>query len=219
VPFRSLADEQGLHYSEEQVRALAAEYELPFRGAPDARPGIPADYFPPPFANEEEARASNSGAYPPDLSLMAKARAVERGFPTFLFDILTQYQEGGPNYIYSLLTGYEEPPEGVEIPPGQYYNPYFVSGHSIAMPIAGQLVDGRVSYPQNDDETTVNDIPETVDQYARDVSAFLMWAAEPHLANRKAMGLTVMLFLVILAGLVYYTKKKVWAYVPGEGAA
>jgi ubiquinol-cytochrome c reductase cytochrome c1 subunit len=149
------------------------------------------------------------GANPPDLSVIAKARAIERGFPTFVFDVFTQYQETGPDYIYSLLTGYQDPPEGVTLPEGSYYNPYFISGPSLAMP--PPLSDGLVAYAQNQDETQANDVPETVDQYSRDVAAFLMWAAEPHMADRKSMGLTVMVFLVILAGLVYYTKKKVWA--------
>jgi ubiquinol-cytochrome c reductase cytochrome c1 subunit len=222
VAFRNLASESGPHFSEEEVAALAAEYQI--TDGPDTsgemfeRPGRASDYLPPPYANEQAARASNGGAYPPDLSLMAKARAVERGFPTFVFDVFTQYhQELGPDYIYSLLTGYEEPPAGVEVAEGQYYNPHFISGPSLAMP--PPLSDGQVTYAQNQDETEVNDVPETVDQYAKDVTAFLMWAAEPHMTDRKAMGLTVMVFLILLAGLVYYTKKKVWAYSPGEGAA
>jgi cytochrome c1 len=181
------------------------------------RPGRPSDRFPSPFPNEQAARASNGGAYPPDLSLIAKSRAITRGFPTFIFDAFTQYQEIGPDYIHSLLTGYQDPPAGIEVPEGQYYNPYFVSGPALAMP--PPLSDGQIAYAQNQDETDVNDVPETVDQYAKDVAAFLMWAAEPHLADRKAMGMTVIVFLVILAGLVYYTKKRVWAYSPGEGAA
>jgi ubiquinol-cytochrome c reductase cytochrome c1 subunit len=222
VAFRNLASESGPHFSEEEVAALAAEYQI--ADGPDAsgemfeRPGRASDYFPRPYPNEQAARASNGGAYPPDLSLMAKARAVERGFPTFLFDVFTQYhQELGPDYIYSLLTGYEEPPAGVEVAEGQYYNPHFISGPSLAMP--PPLSDGQITYAQNEDETEVNDVPETVDQYSKDVTAFLMWAAEPHMTDRKAMGLTVMVFLILLAGLVYYTKKKVWAYSPGEGAA
>jgi ubiquinol-cytochrome c reductase cytochrome c1 subunit len=213
VAFRNLSSEHGPHFTEDQVKALAAEYEI--ADGPDAngdmfqRPGRAADRFPAPYANENAARASNGGAYPPDLSLIAKARAIVRGFPTFLFDIFTQYQETGPDYVYSLLTGYQEPPAGVQVPPGQYYNPYFISGPSLAMP--PPLSDGQVSYAQNQDEDPANDVPETVTQYAADVSAFLMWAAEPHLTERKAMGLTVMIFLAVFAGLIYYTKRKVWA--------
>jgi ubiquinol-cytochrome c reductase cytochrome c1 subunit len=222
VAFRTLAAANGPHFSEEEVAALAAEYPNIIDGPNDAgemfeRPGRPSDRLPGPYANEQQARSLNQGAYPPDLSLIAKARAVERGFPTFIFDIFTQYQELGPDYIHALLTGYQDPPEGVEIPEGQYYNPYFIAGPSLAMP--PPLHDGDIAYAQNQDETEVNDVPATVDQYARDVTAFLMWAAEPHMVERKQLGLTVMIFLIVLAGLVYYTKKKVWAYVPGEGAA
>lgn len=117
VAFRTLED---LGYEDGQIRALAAEYEVE-DGPDDAgdmftRAATPSDYFPSPFANEQQAAASNNGAVPPDLSLMAKARAVERGFPTFVFDIFTQYAEGGVDYIYGLLTGYGEAPEGMQIP-------------------------------------------------------------------------------------------------------
>lgn len=221
VAFRTLASDFGPHFTEEQVAALAAEYEITdpepdSNGDPVQRPGRASDYLPSPFANVGQARASNGGAYPPDLSLIAKARAIVRGFPTFIFDIFTQYQETGPDYVYSLLTGYQEPPAGVEVPEGQYYNPYFISGPSLAMP--PPLGDGQVTYAQNGDESPENDVPETVDQYSLDVASFLMWAAEPHMVERKSMGLVVMVFLIILAGLVYYTKKKVWAHSPGEGA-
>ena len=175
------------------------------------RPGRASDYFPPPFPNEQAARAANGGAYPPDLSLIAEARAVERGFPWFVFDMFTQYVESGPDYLYSLLIGYGEPPEGKDIQPGLYYNPYFISGTALAMP--PPLSDGMITYAQNQDDSPDNDVPETVEQYARDVTAFLMWAAEPKLEERKRMGFSVMAFLVLFAGLVYYTKKKVWSEV------
>lgn len=201
VSFRTI---EHLGYSEAQVKALAAEYEV--QDGPDAdgemfaRPAVASDYFPSPFANPAQAAASNNGAAPPDLSLMAKARTVLRGFPTFVFDIFTQYAEGGPDYIYSLLTGYEEPPAGVDIPEGTYYNPYFIAGPSLAM--APPLSDGQVTYDDG--------APETVDQYSRDVSAFLMWAAEPHLEARKQTGFSVMVFLLLFAALVYLTKRKIW---------
>jgi ubiquinol-cytochrome c reductase cytochrome c1 subunit len=221
VAFRNLSDPGGPRFSKEEVQALAATYDIT-DGPNDAgemfqRKGRPSDYFPGPFPNEKAARANNNGAYPPDMSLLAKARAVERGFPTFLFDIFTLYQEGGPDYIFSLVTGYQDPPAGVQVPDGQYYNPHFISGPALAMP--PPLTDGQVKYSQNKDEDKSNDVPETVDQYAKDVSAFLMWAAEPHMAARKQAGLAVIVFLIILAGLVYYTKKKVWSSVPGERAA
>lgn len=216
VAFRNLASEQGPRFGEEEVKALAAEYQIP--DGPDAdgnmfeRPGRPSDYMPAPFPNEQAARASFNGAYPPDLSLITKARAVKRGVPDFIFDMFTQYQEMGADYLHALLTGYEDPPAGVEVGDGQYYNPYFIAGPALAMP--PPLSDGGVSYAQNQDETQANDVPETVEQYSQDVTAFLMWAAEPHLAERKSIGFTVMAFLIIFAGLTYYTKKKVWADLP-----
>jgi ubiquinol-cytochrome c reductase cytochrome c1 subunit len=210
VAFRTLASKHGPHFSEDEVKALAATYTIedPTMDA-GTRPGRPSDVFPdaPPYP----------GANPPDLSVVAKARAIERGFPTFIFDVFTQYQETGPDYIHGLLTGYEDAPADVTVPDGSYYNPYFVSGPTLAMP--PPLTDGLVSYAQNADDSAENDVPETVDQYAKDVTAFLMWTAEPHMAERKAMGLTVMIFLITLAGLVYYTKKKVWSVSPSEGAA
>lgn len=205
VAFRNLED---LGYTEPQVRAIAAEYEV--EDGPDengdmfTRAATPSDRFPAPFANPEQAAASNNGAAPPDFSLIAKARAAERGFPTFVFDVFTQYAESGVDYIYSLLVGYEDhAPEGIEIAEGTYYNPYFLYGPSLSM--APPLFDGQVTY---DDGS-----PETVDQYARDVSAFLMWAAEPHLEARKQTGFTVMIFLVLFGVLVYLTKRKVWAEI------
>jgi ubiquinol-cytochrome c reductase cytochrome c1 subunit len=205
VAFRTL---EGLGYSEAQVKALAAEYEV--TDGPNAdgemftRPALPSDYFPSPFPNSIAAAVANNGAAPPDFSLIAKARGVERGFPRFIFDIFTQYAEGGPDYIHALLTGYdEEPPAGMEVPEGTYYNPYFIAGKSLAM--APPLSDGQVTYEDGS--------PETVDQYARDVSAFLMWAAEPHLEARKRTGFSVMAFMILFAGLVYLTKRKVWAGV------
>jgi ubiquinol-cytochrome c reductase cytochrome b/c1 subunit len=165
------------------------------------RPGRVADKFPSPFPNENAARAANGGAAPPDLSLMAKARGYERGFPQFIFDAFTQFQEKGPNYIHAILTGFEDsPPEGFTMPEGSTYNKYF-PGHAMKMP--NPLADDQVTY---DDGT-----PQKVDQYAKDVSAFLMWAAEPKLEERKRIGFQVMIFMVILAGLLYFTKKAVWA--------
>jgi ubiquinol-cytochrome c reductase cytochrome c1 subunit len=134
---------------------------------------------------------------------MAKARAVTRGFPTFVFDIFTQYAEGGPDYVHALLTGYEDAPEGVELQPGTYYNPHFIASSALSMP--PPLADGQVTYDDG--------APETLDQYSRDVTAFLMWAAEPHMEERKRMGFNVMIFLVLFGGLVYLTKRKVWSNV------
>ncbi|MEX6506725.1 cytochrome c1 [Jiella sp. M17.18] len=206
VAFRNL---KALGYSDDQVKAFAAQYTI--KDGPNGdgemfdRPGIPSDYFPAPFANPEAAAAANGGAAPPDLSLMAKARAAERGFPRFIFDIFTQYAQGGPDYIHALLTGFgHEPPPGLKIADGTYYNPYFMNGPALKMP--PPLSDGVVSYPDG--------APETVDQYARDVAAFLMWAAEPHLVERKATGFVTMIFLIVFAGLLYVIKKRVWADTP-----
>ena len=205
VAFRNLADPGGPGYSAAQAAAFASDYKV--KDGPDdkgemfERNGRPADYFPSPYPNEQAARASNGGAYPPDLSLIAKARGYERGFPQFIFDAFMQFQEKGPNYIDALLQGYEEKaPAGFELPQGSYYNKYF-PGHAIKMP--KPLSDGQVTF---DDGS-----PATVQQYAKDVSAFLMWAAEPHLEARKRTGLQVMLFLIVFSALLYFTKKKVWA--------
>jgi ubiquinol-cytochrome c reductase cytochrome b/c1 subunit len=133
--------------------------------------------------------------------LITKARSYERGFPQFIFDFFTQFQEQGPNYVTALLQGYEDtPPAGFSLPDGAYYNKYF-PGHIIRMP--PPLSEGQVTY---DDGT-----PQTLSQYAKDVTAFLMWTAEPHMEARKRLGLQVMIFLLILTGLLYFTKKKIWA--------
>ncbi|WP_419906081.1 cytochrome c1 [Hoeflea sp.] len=205
IAFRNFTD---LGYSEDQIKTLAAEYEVTDgpneEGDMFERPAILADYFPNPFPNVEAAAYANNGAAPPDLSLIAKARSATRGFPQFVFDVFTMYTEGGPDYLYSLLTGYEdEAPEGVEITEGTYYNPYFINGVSLAM--APPLFDEAVTY---DDGT-----PETVDQYAKDVSAFLMWAAEPKLEDRKSLGFKVMIFILVFCCLLYLSKKSVWSRV------
>lgn len=203
VPFRMLED---LGYSEAQVKAFAANYEVEDGPNGDGemftRKAVPSDHFPSPYPNHEAAAAANNGAAPPDFSLIAKARGITRGFPQFVIDIFTQYQEGGPDYIYSLLTGYdEEPPAHIEVADGTYYNPYFAGSASLAM-----------AKPISDDQVTYDDgSPQTVDQYAHDVAAFLMWAAEPHLEDRKRTGFMVMVFLVIFTGLIYLTKKSVYA--------
>ena len=205
MAFRNLADPGGPGYSPAQAAAFASEYKVK-DGPNDAgdmfeRDGRPADYFPSPFPNEQAARAANGGAFPPDLSLIAKARGYERGFPQFLLDAFIQFQEKGPNYIDALMQGYEEnPPADFALPEGSFYNKYF-PGHAIKMP--KPLSDGQVSYTDGS--------PETVQQYAKDISAFLMWTAEPQLEARKRLGLQVMIFLIVLSTLLYFTKKKVWA--------
>ncbi|RMD64331.1 MAG: cytochrome c1, partial [Alphaproteobacteria bacterium] len=146
------------------------------------RPGRPSDHFPSPFPNPQAAAAANNGATPPDLSLMAKARV------------------GGPNYIRALLTGYEDPPADVELLDGQYYNVYF-PGNRIAM--APPLSEDAVEYQDG--------TPATVDQMAADVATFLMWAAEPHMEDRKETGIKVILYLIVLTAVLYAVKRKVWA--------
>jgi ubiquinol-cytochrome c reductase cytochrome c1 subunit len=207
VAFRNFVD---LGYTEEQVKALAAEFNV--MDGPNAegemfeRKAISSDYWPAVYPNKEASRAANNGAYPPDFSLLAKARAIERGFPYFVFDIFTMYAELGPDYIYSLLTGYtDEVPEEYagKIADGTYYNPYYKGGPALAM--AQPLYDDSVTY---DDGT-----PATISQMAQDVSAFMMWAAEPHLETRKETGFKVMLFLLVFAGLVFLLKRRIFASV------
>jgi cytochrome c1 len=200
VAFRNLAD---LGYSEAQVKAIAAEYKVQDgpndQGEMFEREGRPADRFPPPWPNENAARARYNGV-PPDLSVIAKARTYERGFPWFVFDMFTQYQEHGVDYLAALLQGYTDPPAGVKVEPPLAYNKYFPGG-TLAMP--KPMEDGRVTYDDG--------APQTLAQYSKDVSAFLMWAAEPHMEARKKLGFQVMIFLIVFAGLLYFTKKKVWA--------
>src|SRR3954462_6710777 len=201
VAFRNLAD---LGYSEAQVKAIASEYTIQDgpndQGDMFEREGRPADYFPTPWPNENAARARYNGV-PPDMSVLAKARGYERGFPWFIFDMFTQFQEHGVDYIYALMIGYKDkPPAGVTLPQGSFYNEYF-PGHAIAMP--PPLSDKRVDYTDGS--------PTTGDQYSKDVAAFIIWAAEPHLEARKRIGFQVMIFLLVLSGLLYFTKKKVWA--------
>ncbi|MGZ5804898.1 MAG: cytochrome c1, partial [Xanthobacteraceae bacterium] len=170
------------------------------QGEVNDRAARPADHFPPKYPNDNAARAALGGALPPDMSVLAKARGYERGFPQFLFDIVTQYQEGGADYIAAILNGYEQPPADFKPPtPISQYNKYF-PGHAIGMP--KPLSDGQVDYTDG--------TPTTVAQYSKDVTAFLMWAAEPHLEARKKTGFMVVTFLLILTFLLYFTKKKIW---------
>jgi cytochrome c1 len=213
LAFRNLADPGGPSFSEAQAASIASEYQVNDgpndKGEMFQRPGKLADHFPPPFANDQAARAAMGGGLPPDMSVLAKARGYEAGFPWFIVDAFTQYQEDGPDYIHAILIGYEKPPADAALPPGSQYNKYF-PGHAIAMP--PPLSDGQVEYTDG--------TPTTVDQYAKDVAAFLMWAAEPKLDERKRVGFQVFVFLIVLSGLLYFTKKKVWYDVhhPSETA-
>lgn len=203
IAFRNLADPGGPAFSELQASTIASGYQITDgpndQGQMFQRPGRIADTFPPPFPNDQAARAALGGALPPDMSVLAKARSYEAGFPWFIIDAFTQYQEDGPDYIHAILNGYTDPPKGVTLAPGAQYNKYF-PGHAIGMP--KPLSDGQVEYTDG--------TPATVDQYGRDVAAFLMWAAEPTLDARKRLGFQVMLFLIVFTGLLYFTKKKVW---------
>jgi ubiquinol-cytochrome c reductase cytochrome c1 subunit len=204
IPFRALEDEDGPGFSIAQVTALAATYKV--QDGPDGhgdmfqRPGRPSDMIPPPFPNPEAASAA-LGQAPPDMSTLAKARTYERGFPLFLLDPFTQYVDEGPDYIDAILHGYTNPKD-------PHYNKYFPGGH-IAMP--QPLVAGQVQYTDG--------TPMTLDQYALDVASFLQWASEPTLVQRKEMGFRVMVFLIVFAGLLYFTKKRIWARAHGESVA
>jgi ubiquinol-cytochrome c reductase cytochrome b/c1 subunit len=211
LSFRNLADPGGPAFTQAQAAAVAAEYQVPAdpddQGEVKDRPGRLADRFPPPFKNDNQARARYN-AVPPDLSVIVKARGFDRGFPLFLLDLVTGYQEQGADYMVALLTGYVDPPKDANAPPGTFYNKYF-PGHFLAMP--PPLTEGRITTdgkPVYDDGT-----PATVDQMARDVTAFLAWAAEPHMEARKRIGLQVIIFLIVFSGLLYFTKKKVWKSV------
>jgi ubiquinol-cytochrome c reductase cytochrome c1 subunit len=183
LAFRNLA---ALGYNEDQVKAIAAQFTVQDgpndQGEMFSRPARPSDHMPSPFKNEQEARASNGGALPPDLSLIIKAR------------------EGGESYVYSVLTGFAEAPPGVKVPDGQYYNTAF-PGHFIAMP--PPLQDNTVTY---EDKT-----PATLSQEAHDIAEFLTWVAEPSLEARKQTGIKAILFLVVMAGLFMAYKRRVWA--------
>ncbi len=205
LAFRNLSDAGGPGFSAAQVAAVAGEYkikDLDDNGETVERDGRPADRFPAPFANELTAKAANGGVAPPDFSVLAKARTYERGFPWFVFDMITQYQEQGPDYIAAILNGYKEPPKGFKLPDGGHYNEYF-PGHVIAM--ARPLEAGQVTFDDG--------APATLDQYSKDIAAFLEWVAEPHMVARKRIGFQVVIFLIVLAGLMYFTKKKVWSAV------
>ncbi|MCO6417679.1 cytochrome c1 [Siccirubricoccus sp. KC 17139] len=186
MSYRNLRE---LGLSDAEVRAIAATVQVQDgpndEGEMFERPGRPSDRFRSPFANERAARAANNGALPPDLSVIVKAR------------------ENGADYIHALLTGYAEPPAGVTLMPGMNYNKYF-PGHQIAMapPLTGE---GQVEFHDG--------TKATVDQMVNDVVQFLAWTAEPELEQRKAMGVKIIVFLVILAGLAYSVKRKVWADV------
>lgn len=184
IAFRNLTE---IGFSEAEAKAIAAGYTVQDgpndEGDMFDRPGVISDRFMPPFPNEKAARASNGGAFPPDLSLMVKARP------------------DGANYLYSLLTGYsDDVPEGVEVAPGQYYNPYFPGG---LLAMAPPLMNDLITYQDGTNAST--------EQMAKDVVSFLQWAAEPEMEARKRMGIKVLVFLAVMSVLFYYAKQRIWS--------
>ncbi|MBY0428523.1 MAG: cytochrome c1 [Alphaproteobacteria bacterium] len=181
--YRNLAD---LGYNEAEVKAIASEYTVKDGPNDDGemfdRPALPSDHFKPPFANEKAARAANNGAYPPDLSLIVKAR------------------HGGEDYVYSILTGYGEAPADVKVMPGMNYNAAF-AGNQIAMPNP-LAADDLVTYSDG--------TKATKQQMAKDVVQYLAWAAEPHMEQRKQIGARAIIFLLVMAGIFYAAKRSLW---------
>ena len=191
VSYRNLSEPGGPEFTEEQVKAIATSFEVidgPNNdGEMFVRPAKLSDKFVMPFENVKAAQAANGGAYPPDMSVLAKARS------------------GGVDYIYSVLLGYEDPPSGVTLDEGVYYNKYMYGNNiKMAKPLSNDLIeysDGTVA---------------TEEQMAKDVTTFLMWAAEPHLEARHKMGFKAILYLIILTILVYFSMKKIWSRIESE---
>lgn len=214
VRFRNLFEPGGPEFPEEAVKALAAEWPNQITDGPNdqgdmfERPALQSDPILGPFKNDNQARAANGGALPPDLSLIAKARNTHYTGSVWahpfamLRDILAGYQEGGADYLYAMLTGYEAPPEGFSLAPGMFYNAAF-PGHQIAMP----------EMLSKDNFVKYQDGSGSLEQNARDVAAFLSWAADPHLNDRKRIGWLVMLYLIVTTGLLYVGKRRIWAKV------
>jgi len=185
IYYRDLID---IGFSKEQIKVIAAEYTVLDGPNEDGemfeRSARPSDKFVDPYSNMQEARLSNNGTYPPDLSIITKSR------------------RGGANYIYNLLIGYIDPPNDFDLGEGMYYNKW-MDGKQIAMPIP--LYDGSVDY----DDGTENDL----NQLAEDVTVFLKWAAEPELEERKKLGVKVILFFIIFGVFVFFSKKRLWKKV------
>ncbi len=215
LSFRNLVQKGGPAFPEDGVKALAATFKVPDlpndQGKVLKRPARLSDRIPNPFDNEQQARSANNGALPPDLSLIARARGFEVEKPFYMVpwhmlkDVVLSggYQEAGADYLYALLMAYGEAPKDMKLGDGMYYNAVY-AGHQIGMP--APLADGRVKYTDGTPATTAN--------YARDVTAFLAWAADPKLEERKRLGLLVMFYLAILSMLLYAAKRYIWADVP-----
>jgi cytochrome c1 len=193
LSYRNLGESGGPEFSPEEVNAIAAQVQVTDgpndMGEMFQRPALPSDPFHLPFADDAAARAANHGALPPDLSVMAKARP------------------GGPDYIYALLTGYRPPPARFQLSPGMQYNIAF-PGHQVAMP--PPLFDGAVKYTDG--------TKPTIDNYARDAAAYLMWAAEPKLEERHKLGARVMIYLIAFAVIMFLAKRTVWARLHRKAA-
>jgi ubiquinol-cytochrome c reductase cytochrome c1 subunit len=214
VNFRNLVQPGGPEFPEAAVKALAAEWPNKIADGPNdegkmfERPALLSDPMLGPYKNDKEARAAQNGALPPDLSLIAKARGVHRDPKWFvhpflmLGDIIHSYQEGGADYVRALLSGYEDAPKDVKVNDGMYYNKVY-PGHQIGMP--PPLSDGAVTYQDG--------TPATLDNYTRDVAAFLSWTADPTLDQRKRIGWQVMLYLLVTTVLLYFGKKRIWANI------
>ena len=188
LSYRNLAEPGGPEFTEEEAKFIAAGFEVldgpNSEGEMFTRPAKLSDKFVMPYDNLEAAKAANGGAYPPDMSVLAKAR------------------KGGADYIYSLLLGYEDPPSDIKLDDGVYYNK-FMYGNKIKMPVP--LSDGLVEYTDGTEATE--------QQMAKDVTVFLMWSAEPHLETRHKTGFRVIVYLIILSILVFLTMKKIWSRV------
>ena len=191
LSYRNLAEKGGPEFTEAQAKAIAASFEVidgPNQdGEMFTRPGKLSDKFVMPYENVKAAQAANGGAYPPDMSVLVKARG------------------GGVDYIYSLLQGYEDPPIGMILDEGVHYNKYMY-GNKIKM--SNQLSDGLVEYSDG--------TQSTVEQMSKDVTTFLMWAAEPHLETRHQMGFKAIVYLIILTTLVYFSMKRIWSRIETE---
>ena len=189
LSYRNLGEKGGPEFSDAEVKAIAAGYQIKDgpneEGEMFERAGLPKDKFKSPHPNEKAARAVNGGAYPPDMSVLVKARA------------------GGANYIYSILMGYDEnPPANLKLEDGVYYNKY-MPGNKIKM--AKPLNEGSVEYADG--------TKATVSQMSKDVTAFLTWSAEPHLEKRKRIGFKTIVYLLIFSILVFFSMKKIWSRI------
>ena len=191
LSYRNLTEKGGPEFSEAEAKAIASNFEV--MDGPDSngemftRPARLSDKFVMPYANEEAAKSANGGAYPPDMSVLVKAR------------------KDGANYIYSLLLGYEDPPADIKLDDGVYYNKYMY-GNKIKM--SAPLSDNLIEYSDGTEATT--------EQMSKDVVTFLMWAAEPHLEQRHKFGFRVIIYLIIISILVYFSMKKIWSRIESK---